>query len=147
MNYQQLMYEQDEHGVATVTLNRPERLNAIGTRLAFELIDVLERVEEDESAKVVVFTGAGRAFCSGADQSGQGDPDADELTESYGYRRAKMRPFGHWGVLFEKLGHYQKPTIAATVNSIPKWNGSGSENTAARPTLLKLTIPMSAATM
>lgn len=122
MDYKELIYEQDGDGVVTITLNRPEKLNAIGTQLGFELVDAVERVERDESAKVIVFTGAGRAFCSGADQSGVQSPNAVELREEYGYRRVTRAPFGQWGVLFEKLGHYQKPIIAA-VNGVAAGGG------------------------
>jgi 2-(1,2-epoxy-1,2-dihydrophenyl)acetyl-CoA isomerase len=122
MDYKDLIFDQDGDGVVTVTLNRPERLNAVGTRLGFELVDVMERVERDEAAKVIVITGAGRAFCSGADQSGVPDASGPDLREEYGHRRVTRAPFGQWGVLFEKLGHYQKPIIAA-INGVAAGGG------------------------
>jgi 2-(1,2-epoxy-1,2-dihydrophenyl)acetyl-CoA isomerase len=56
-----------QQGVATVTLNRPERLNAIGADMREQLHAALERLEHDAAARVVVITGAGRAFSSGGD--------------------------------------------------------------------------------
>ena len=53
--------------VATITLNRPEKLNAFGGSMREELVAALESVERDEGARVVVITGAGRGFCSGGD--------------------------------------------------------------------------------
>jgi 2-(1,2-epoxy-1,2-dihydrophenyl)acetyl-CoA isomerase len=56
-----------ENGVATITLNRPEKLNAFNAAMFACLRDGLDRAEADESVRVVVFTGAGRAFSSGQD--------------------------------------------------------------------------------
>lgn len=56
-----------EGSVARITLNRPERFNAMNGPLMAGLLDALERVEADDSVRVVVITGAGEAFCSGAD--------------------------------------------------------------------------------
>jgi enoyl-CoA hydratase/carnithine racemase len=53
--------------ILTVTLNRPERLNAFTIQMAQELIDLFERVGDDDAVRVVVVTGAGRAFCAGMD--------------------------------------------------------------------------------
>ena len=61
------LYEQDEHGVATITLNRPERLNALTFEVYRELTDLFAALREETSVRVVVITGAGRAFCSGGD--------------------------------------------------------------------------------
>ena len=61
------LYEQDEHGVATITLNRPERLNALTFEVYRELTDLFFTLRDEESVRVVVITGSGRAFCSGGD--------------------------------------------------------------------------------
>ena len=60
-------------GVATVTLNRPQSLNSMNDALMLGLDDALQRVEADDGVRVVVLTGAGRGFCSGADLSAVGD--------------------------------------------------------------------------
>ena len=67
-------------GVALLTLNRPERRNAFNRALRLDLLAALERARQDELARVIVLTGAGRSFCSGAD-----------LTESQTDRAATAR--------------------------------------------------------
>ena len=61
------LYEQDELGVATITLNRPERLNALTFEVYRELTDLFAALRDEREVRVVVITGAGRAFCSGGD--------------------------------------------------------------------------------
>ena len=56
-----------EHGIAVVTLNRPERMNALSVALAEQLLATLEQVAADDSVGAVVLTGAGRGFCAGGD--------------------------------------------------------------------------------
>src|SRR5918999_590155 len=61
------LYQQDEHGVATITLNRPDRLNALTFEVYRELTDLFAALRDEKDVRVVVITGAGRAFCSGGD--------------------------------------------------------------------------------
>jgi enoyl-CoA hydratase/carnithine racemase len=56
-----------EGGVATLTLNRPEKMNAINFRMDFEFRDAMWALDRDEDVRAIVLTGAGRAFCSGFD--------------------------------------------------------------------------------
>ena len=56
-------------GVATVTLNRPDKLNAITWRMMEDFLDFVEDVRQDDSARVLVFTGAGRAFSAATTSS------------------------------------------------------------------------------
>ena len=58
--------------VTTITLNRPERLNALNLQLANELFDALHEKDQDDDTRVFIITGAGRGFSSGADQRGGG---------------------------------------------------------------------------
>src|SRR5436190_20619408 len=60
------LYEQSD-GIATITLNRPERLNAITFDVYHELTGFFAQLRDDEDVQVVIITGAGRAFCSGGD--------------------------------------------------------------------------------
>ena len=96
-------------GIAELTLNRPERMNAYTPQMGAELIQVFRRLGEDDSVRVIVVTGAGRAFCAGADLGGgdetfsgrETDGDADEVSP----RDARARNIQPW-----KL---PKPVIAA----------------------------------
>jgi enoyl-CoA hydratase len=76
-NYETLIYEKAEDKIFRLTLNRPEKLNAMSQKLLKELDRVLEEFEADSSATVLIIRGAGRAFCAGYDlqptqQSGSG---------------------------------------------------------------------------
>ena len=71
MDSQEIRYEVKDR-VATVTLYRPDKLNAFTRRMRDELIDAFGRADTDDSVRAVIVTGAGRAFCAGADLSGGG---------------------------------------------------------------------------
>jgi enoyl-CoA hydratase/carnithine racemase len=66
--YQTILYDLAD-GVLTITLNRPEKLNAFNRAMGAEVIDAIGRANEDDAVSAVIFTGAGRAYCSGADLS------------------------------------------------------------------------------
>ena len=63
---------QVDEGILTITLDRPDKLNAFTGRMMFELIDAFDRADADDDVRVVVVTGAGRGFCAGADLSAGG---------------------------------------------------------------------------
>ena len=67
-----LLVDQPEEGVTRITLNRPERLNAMNADLVAELHDALGAVAIDPACRVVLLTGAGRGFCAGLDLGGYG---------------------------------------------------------------------------
>ena len=83
MAYETVVYEVAD-AVATITLNRPEKLNAWNAQLGAELGDAMATADDDDDVRAVVVTGAGRAFCAGADLSrgefggGATDPDLRE---------------------------------------------------------------------
>ena len=68
MTYQTLRYEIAD-GVATITLNRPDKLNAFTVAMMEEMVDVLDQVDADDAVRAAIVTGEGRAFCAGADLS------------------------------------------------------------------------------
>lgn len=93
-----------EKGIATVTLNRPDRYNALGGRIVDELGEVLEEMEKSGEVRVMILTGAGeKAFCSGVDLKERAAMDADE-------RWAHNRTLNAFA---ERLARLQAPTIAA----------------------------------
>jgi enoyl-CoA hydratase/carnithine racemase len=67
--YEQILYAVED-GIATITLNRPEKLNAFTNAMRLELIAAFDQVDADDAVRAVIVTGAGRAFCAGADLSG-----------------------------------------------------------------------------
>jgi enoyl-CoA hydratase/carnithine racemase len=71
MSYETITYEISEC-ILTITLNRPEKLNAFTAVMARELIDAFERADADDEVRAIIVTGAGRAFCAGADLSAGG---------------------------------------------------------------------------
>ena len=111
MSYKAILLEKEE-GLRIITLNRPDRLNAINFDLASELEQVTAEFEEDGEARVVIVTGAGRGFCAGADIKELADPNAKKL------------PLGRRYTFFNKLEDLGKPVIAAINGAC---NGGGLE--------------------
>jgi 2-(1,2-epoxy-1,2-dihydrophenyl)acetyl-CoA isomerase len=112
MAYETILYEKREH-VAILTLNRPDRLNAIGPELRKEAHACVREAHKDDDVRVLIVTGAGRGFCSGADLSnttGAPPPIGDSQNE----RLDEQGWVGRWARLFHE---FDKPVIAA-VNGI-----------------------------
>ena len=72
MEFQDILLDISE-GIATITLNRPDKMNAFTGRMMHEIIEALNITDADDNVKAVIFTGAGRAFCAGADLSSGGE--------------------------------------------------------------------------
>lgn len=105
MNYEQIIYDIEDN-ILTITLNRPDKLNAFTNVMLNELVDALDRADADDDVKAIIFTGAGRGFCAGADlSSGPGSFDQSG-------RRGELQPDGG-GVLTLRLFDCLKPVIAA----------------------------------
>lgn len=68
MNYETIQYEVQEN-ILTITLNRPDKLNAFTGTMMFELIDAFDKADADDEVRAIIVTGAGRAYCAGADLS------------------------------------------------------------------------------
>ena len=77
MTYECLLYEVKD-GIATLTLNRPDRLNALGGTLRQDLFDAVTRAAADPDVRVMVVTGAGKGFCSGGDVKAMGEAKAGQ---------------------------------------------------------------------
>lgn len=92
-------------GVATVTMNRPERKNAANGRMLLELREIFEEIEDSPDDRVMVLTGAGGAFCSGADLGDSQGPTNDPSRSGL----SRMRRLGDVALA---LHHISKPTIA-----------------------------------
>jgi len=106
MAYQTLVIE-DTNGVRTITLNRPDALNTFNEALKIELADALAAAARDATARAVVITGAGRAFCAGQDLKDRANADVS-LGESL---RARYNP------IIMRVREMEKPVIAA-VNGV-----------------------------
>lgn len=105
MNYEQILYHVEDN-ILTITLNRPDKLNAFTNVMLHELVDALDRADADDDVKAIIFTGAGRGYCAGADLSaGSGAFDRSE-------RPGELQPDGG-GVLTLRLFDCLKPVIAA----------------------------------
>jgi enoyl-CoA hydratase/carnithine racemase len=72
MAYESILYEVAAE-IATITLNRPAKLNAYTATMGRELVDAIRRADDDRGVRVIILSGAGRAFCAGADISGFAD--------------------------------------------------------------------------
>lgn len=87
--FETLLYSLDE-GIATITLNRPDKLNAFNTQMMKDLIAVFDQTDGDDDVRAVIVTGAGRAFCAGADLS-SGAETFNYDARSAGDKLARMR--------------------------------------------------------
>jgi len=105
MNYENIIFEK-KNGIAKITLNRPEALNAMNRAMITEIGHALEDVEKDSAVRVVVITGSGKAFCVGADLKFV----KEELTSLY-----DQQEFFRFGnkTLMNAIENLNKPVIAA----------------------------------
>src|SRR5580704_14109233 len=68
MAYETILYEVADN-ILTITLNRPDKLNAFSGTMQAEMIDAFDHADQDDNVRAIIVTGAGRAFCAGADLS------------------------------------------------------------------------------
>jgi len=107
MEFQEIRYEVDDR-VLTITLNRPDRLNAFTPTMQAELIEAIDQADADDGVRAVVVTGAGRGFCAGADlQAGGSTFDWRERQSGDGV------PRDGGGQVALRLYRSTKPVIAA----------------------------------
>ncbi len=109
MNYTQIIYGVDKR-VLTITLNRPEKLNAFTETMRQEVADAFDRADADDDIRAIIVTGAGRAFCAGADLSA-GAKTFDR--EARGARPGESLWRDGGGLLTLRIFDCKKPVIAA----------------------------------
>ncbi|PZN92858.1 MAG: 2-(1,2-epoxy-1,2-dihydrophenyl)acetyl-CoA isomerase [Alphaproteobacteria bacterium] len=113
MAYEHIIFDEAD-GIATLTINRPERMNALHVGVIAEMIHAVDRIRDEGTVRVLLMTGTGRAFCSGADLAGggagggggdnklpAGPPDAGKVLET------------HFNPLLERLFALPVPFITA----------------------------------
>jgi 2-(1,2-epoxy-1,2-dihydrophenyl)acetyl-CoA isomerase len=110
MEYRYLILQREE-AICRLILNRPERLNALNVRIGVELLDALEHCDHESGIRVVVLTGAGRAFCAGDDLRGMSEPGeparrfADPIKQY-------VQGEGRWPLVIARLRTLSKPVLA-----------------------------------
>ncbi len=104
-SYEAIRYDLED-GVLTMTLNRPERLNAFNGQMSAEMMDAFDRADADDDIRAIIVTGEGRGFCAGADLSSGGDTFARSNEDLEAYRDGG-------GVLSLRIYALRKPIIAA----------------------------------
>ena len=110
-NYQHLRIEIADQ-IATVTLDRPEKLNALSRGLHDEMVQAANQLRANDEVRVLIITGAGRGFCSGADLTAR--PAENGVSNN---QAARLDEFGWVGAQALAFGAIDKPTIAA-VNGV-----------------------------
>ena len=108
MQYSTILYNITDN-ILTITLNRPEKLNAFNRNMMSEMIDALDQADGDDNIRAIIVTGAGRGFCAGADLSRGGDTFNAEMRED---RESGLNRDGG-GRLTLRIFECKKPIIAA----------------------------------
>jgi enoyl-CoA hydratase/carnithine racemase len=109
VDFQHIQYSVAD-GIATITLHRPEKMNAFTGRMMNEAITALDMTDADDNVKVVIFTGSGRAYCAGADLSTGGDTFAKGGSD---VQTKQGVPRDGGGLLSLRIFNSKKPVIGA----------------------------------
>ncbi|MBL7209758.1 MAG: enoyl-CoA hydratase/isomerase family protein [Dehalococcoidia bacterium] len=111
MGYKTIVVEKKD-GIAIITLNRPDKLNAVNVEMRLDFLNALDELEIDDEVRVVIVTGAGRAFCAGADIS-TFEVDATKIRRNF--LNLKREP--------QRILSFEKPIIGA-INGVAAGEGS-----------------------
>ena len=109
-DYQQIDYAVEDQ-IATITLDRPEQLNAFTARMMHEMISAFDQADADDDVRAVIVTGRGRGFCAGADLSGGGETFAHGGGGDAAGPQSVVRDGG--GLVTLRIFESKKPVIAA----------------------------------
>lgn len=104
-----------ENGIATITLNRPDKFNSFNREMAFLMQDELDSVEKNEEVRAIIITGSGKAFCAGQDIGEITNPDID-----FGFKQILD---DHYNPIVKRIRNIEKPIIAA-VNGVAAGAGA-----------------------
>ena len=110
MDFKHISYERVEN-IALITLNRPEKLNAFTLRMMYELCSAFDQVDADDQVKAALITGAGRAFCAGADLSSGEDTFVDKFDTQDSHPEDYNKDAG--GILTLRMFRSLKPIVTA----------------------------------
>ncbi|MCP5042863.1 MAG: enoyl-CoA hydratase, partial [bacterium] len=117
-------------GVAELTLNRPERLNAFTPQMGVELVSRFRELDEDDSVRAIIVTGAGRAFCAGADLAGgeatfKGAPQDDAASETEAEvlpKEARAREIRPWRIAKPIIAAINGPAVGVGLTLCLQWD-------------------------
>ncbi len=104
MSYKTLLFELNDHGVATITLNRPEHLNSVNMEMRHDFTAVMDELFFNNDIKAIIFTGKGRGFSAGGDM---GHFEHDWVTPQFRANSRRLTKF------FDDLEALEKPVISA----------------------------------
>ncbi len=112
MDFNNLIFKEIEAGIGLITLNRPERLNALSLNLLNELHHLYDELEESSAIRVVILTGAGRGFCAGADlKDERSKAESDQLYQNAAAHLFKVQK--KFSSIITRLRAIPQPVISA----------------------------------
>ena len=114
MGYKTVKLEKKDK-TAVLTLNRPDKLNAVNMKMRSEILDILDNLEKDPEVRVLIVTGAGRAFCAGA--------DINEFAERAKDPKLQADNSTKGTVLVKAYYEFEKPVIGA-INGVASGDGA-----------------------
>lgn len=121
MAYEQILLDLTD-GVATITLNRPEKLNAYTAQMGEELHNAFRELDDNDDARVVVVTGAGRAFCAGADLSAAGGDTFNSDKRPERNQRRDTHAIRPWNMKKPVIAAINGPAVGVGITLPMQWD-------------------------